>query len=269
MNVQYNVVSGICLFICVFVPPVYSIVGVCVLIMVHLLFTQSYVDVLFMSTWILWYLLQLYIPVLLPDPYGLTPLLTVPLLIGTSWVVFGLEKKRQGAVRPSFIVLFSCAYFLLALIVSNRPSPVVDLLIITVYYSVVSGSLCYLGAGHDLPYFMISTTWILIIPVFSVFFTIIRIGYLLILVRATVRKYQWEREKVTPVTKKTIKKTRIVLPTSTSGLAQEWRTLQRKHQIDPEQQPVPPPLPPPPVVKKVTENEEKMKAILARTFHKS
>jgi hypothetical protein len=281
----YILLSSIGLIIGMFLPITLTIVAVGFIVLLHLILTQSFIDVFFVSVWLIWYLLQQFVPVLLPDPYGITPYFTLPLLIGSCWVSFGVEKKRHKKIRPALIVVFTCSYLFLSLATSNRPLSVLELLAVTVNYIVTALCFTYLGCEDSL-YFLISTTWLLLIPFSSFFFGFIRAAYLILLLRATYRKYDWESSLLLPTTTKT-KRSRVrfttnktrstsamaatAVPANTSqSLAHLWTRLHNSAPVTTDESPPsPPPMASEPILdtmKKAQEKEEKMKTLLSQAF---
>lgn len=237
-------VTSICLLVSLFLPTGLTIAGCVFLTTLHLFLTRPNAVALSVALWLHWYLIQQFVPILLPhDPFGLVSLTSLPLIFIALWVCLGVEYKRNNSsIRHGILAAYACCYFFLALVLENRPPAAAAALAlsnhitVTLVYLAAVTTLLFLGAT-DFKYLSISTSWLLILPI-TPFFYMVRVAFLGILTNAAFTKHQ-QRAPAKP-TKRKVRPGNGTLRTNRKvsfpepGLVEQWRMLHLAKQADPE-----------------------------------
>lgn len=248
-QVVNNVLTTTGLVLAPFVPLPLCFATCGFMLFIHMILTQSLAHVTIILCWVLWYLLQQFVPVLLPDPFHLTPFLAVPFILGSIWVILGVEKKRHGTIRPSTTVLFVCSYFFLSLVIANRPNPLHVTVFVTCCYVINALLIGYLDKDNDVKYLTIATGWILILPGHTSVYVLLNGIFVTFLARAVTEKYKSTQSNISPkdnadkIAKNKPKRSKVNSDgttrkkiknniCSTPSLALTWEILSSKHNND-------------------------------------
>ncbi len=184
-GIASNLISVMCVLVAIFLPLEMAVFGVLVLALSQVFFSRAYHELVFLSCWVHWYLTQRLVPVLLPDPYNLTPLLCAPFVIGSLLVTF--TSRREGVrLDVSWVIVYVIAQFFLQLVVSNRASSFLVSFFVPLFACLASLSLHYLGVPVY-SYYLMAIAWVYVLPCDAVSF-LLRFAYVLILARACYLK---------------------------------------------------------------------------------